>query len=259
MQLGSLTLHLAFCSFTRLSLAGDEKGNSSHLHLYSFFFPPLSEEDNVHLYGLVRLGGPAKWAASGPDWTGWAQIGLLNGTLFFPLQRVSLQWHYRPCDGKLLIQSSTCLILSKVLLWLRWPHAFWWLIWASSCTLELNCLPKHLLITDPVWIGFPNLTLAFSAAQTLLCPNEKGCVSCSSLSHTLQAAEHAVRLSDLLCAKHRTHRQLQLIRPFVSGWWQSNFFLRQTYSGVIFHDFNEHANSMLTNLTVPTRSLSQQF
>lgn len=24
------------------------------------------------------------WAASGPDSTGWAQIGLLNGTLFFP-------------------------------------------------------------------------------------------------------------------------------------------------------------------------------
>lgn len=42
--------------------------------------------------------------------------------------------------------------------------------------------------------------------QTLLCPNEKGCVSYSSLSHTLQAAEHAVRLSDLLCAKHKTHK-----------------------------------------------------
>lgn len=41
MQLGSLTLHLAFCSFTLLSLAGDEKGKqfTSTSVQFLFFLP----------------------------------------------------------------------------------------------------------------------------------------------------------------------------------------------------------------------------
>lgn len=57
------------------------------------------EEYNVHLCVAhqISLGGPAKWAANGPAWTGSAQTGLLYRTLFFfPLQLIPPWWHGRP-------------------------------------------------------------------------------------------------------------------------------------------------------------------
>lgn len=105
-QLGILTLWLFVNSYFCLWQEINQE-SSSHLHLY-IFFP--QRNTMFTCAARSRLGGPAKSTANGPDWTGWAQIGLLYGTLFFPLQRISLLWNDRPDNAAIssfLMSSQT--------------------------------------------------------------------------------------------------------------------------------------------------------